>query len=309
MIYYLQRESNLGSTIPSDSSIKFETSIALSETASLTPSADFVYQEDGSIDIMRPGIFTIFWYVASKTGFSTIGQSYQLKKIDYSSGAQDWNPIAGASNHIKVSQTSGFAILIVSQAEINQYGKATVALFNVADASEELTFFIPKAGILISGINFESLQNKLTAIDGQIVSIIDQIDTIEQLIRLSEVTTLYSQTPELSALGAAVINSGYIYNFWGIGTLSHQQTLYEGTVYYLVDISQFEPLSFYQGSSTISTLWIELPAPSTVTYSLPIRFDAAGIYFIPDTTYLNLPAGTAFRFTQTLILVDPEPQP
>jgi len=303
MIYYLQRECNLDTAISSEAIMKFDTPIALSETSSLTPPEDFNYQEDGSIDIMRAGTYTVFWYVVSMAGLSTIGQSYQLKKLDYSLATPDWSPIAGTSNHIKVSQAPGFAILTISQDEIDEYGKATIALFNTADASENLTYFVPKAGILIFGLNLEPLENQLTTIDGQISSMFDQIGSLEQFIYLSDVTDIWSQTAELSGLGSAVINSGYTYNFWGIGTLNHQQTLNSGTVYYLIDSSQYSPLTYYQGDSTIGTLWIETPAPSTSVYSLPIRFDATGIYFSPDTTYQNLPAGTTFRFTQSLILI------
>jgi len=304
MVYHLQRECNLTTTIANNSAIKFDTPISLSQTSSITPPEDFQYQEDGSIDVLRPGTYFVFWYVASMASQSTIGQSYQLKKLDYSVATTDWVPVAGTSNHIKVSQTPGFAILDILQDEIDEYGMATVALFNTADTSAELTFFTPKAGILIFGLSSEQLETKLTAIDGQISDIFNQLNSIEQFVHLSDVIEMWSQMAELSGLGAAVINSGYTYNFWGIGTINHQQTLYQGTVYYFINSSQFEPLTYYQGNSTISTLWIETPAPSTTIYSLPIHFDETGIYFTPDTTYQNLPVGTIFRFTQSLILVD-----
>ena len=309
MLYYLQRECNSETTIANGSIIKFETPIALSQTSSLTPSVDFIYQEDGSIDVLRAGTYTVFWYVTSMAGFSTIGQSYQLKKLDYSLATPSWNLVAGTSNHVKVSQTLGFAIVIISQDEIDEYGKATIALFNTANASEELTFFAPKAGILISGLDFNDLEDKLTTVDNQINDIFTQLENIQDFVRLSDVTEILSLTSELLGLGVAVINSGYTFNFWGIGTLNHQQTLNSGIVYYLIESSQYEPLSLYQGDSTIGTLWIETPAPSTSIYSFPIRFDNTGIYFMPDITYQNLPVGTTFRFTQALILVDGSIQP
>ena len=309
MVYYLQRECNSDTEISSEAIITFDTPIALSETSSLTPPEDFEYQADGSIDILRPGMYTVFWYVVNMTGFSTIGQSYHLKKLDYSLTTPDWSLVAGTSNHVKVAPTPGFAILVISQAEIDEYGKATVALFNTADATTDLTFFVPRAGILIFGLDFTSLEDTLSTVEGQISDMSSQINSIEQFVHLSDVTNIWSTTPELSGLGAAVINSGYTYNFWGIGTLNHQQTLNQGTTYYLIDSSQFQPLTYYQGDSTIGTLWIETPEPSSSMYSLPIRFDATGIYFVPDINYLNLPVGTTFRFTQSLILVDPLASP
>jgi len=309
MVHYIQRERNLDNSIPSGSIIKFDTSITLSQTNNLTPSDDFVYQEDGSIDIMRPGTYMAYWYVVNMPGPSTIGQSYQLKQLDYSLATPDWNSVAGTSNHIKVSQTPGFAILDISQDEIDEYDKATVAVFNTSDDVVETTIFIPKAGILIFGLSAESLENRLEGIDNQILNIFSQLNAIEQFVHLSDVSEIWSNTAEISGLGAAVINSGYTYNFWGIGTLNHQQTLNAGTVYYLIESSQFNPLTFYQGDSTIGTLWIETPAPSSSVFSLPIRFDDTGIYFTPDTTYVNLPVGTIFRFTQSLILVDTSSSP
>ena len=304
VIYYLQRECNLETTISSSSIIKFDTPIALSETSALTPSEDFEYQTNGSIDIKRPGTYAVFWYAVSMVSNSKIGQSYQLKKLDYEPSTPEWNVVAGTSNHIKVAQTPGFAIVVISEAEIEEYGKATIALFNAADASIELTFLAPRAGILIYGFDLDSVEKKITDISDQITDISDQVQTIEEFIHLSEVTEIWSPTPELSGLGAAVISSGFTYNFWGIGTLNHQQTLNDGQIYYLINSSQYTPLTFYQGDSTIGTLWIEAPPPVASMFSFPLHFDATGIYFTPDTTYANLPVGTSFRFTQALILVE-----
>jgi len=287
--------------------MKFDTPIALSETSSLTPSEDFVYNGDGSIDVMRAGTYTVYWYVVSMTGFSKVGQSYQLQKFDYSLATPDWSPVTGTCNHIKVSQTLGFAILVVSEDEINDYGKATIALFNTADAVAKLTFFVPRGGILIVGDDLDGLSGKLNAVDNQVINITNRIENIDQFVHSVDITNLQSQSSELSGLGADVINSGYMYNFWGTGTLDHQQTLNAGSVYYLINSSQFEPLTYYQGTTTEGTLWIETPAPYTEVYSLPISFDATGIYFSPDTSYADLAIGTIFRFTQSLILVDTSP--
>jgi len=269
---------------------------------SLTPPEDFVYQNDGTIDIMRPGSYTVFWYVVCMTSQSTVGQSYQLKKLNYSLITPDWATVAGSANHIKVAQTPGFAIINISEDEIAQYGKATIALFNTADAEAGLTFFVPKAGIMIFGVSIESMEAKLAAIDTQIADIVQEIYELEQLVYLSEEVSIWSQTSELAGVGVSVINSGFTYNFWGIGALSSQQTLSAQTVYYLITSGQYEPLTYYEGDSAIGTLWIATPSGSS--YSLPIFFDSTGIYITPGITYQDLPAGTVLRFTQALILVE-----
>jgi hypothetical protein len=79
--------------------------------------------------------------------------------------------------------------------------------------------------------------------------------------------------------------------------------LNNGQTYYIALASQFPELSFYQGDTTIGTMWVE--TPGGIVYTLPLRFDATGIYFRPDTQITNLPIGTTFKFTQALILVDP----
>jgi len=301
MIYYLQRERNLQAAIPSNGILQFDTPVALNATNSSQPTEALQYQEDGSIDIVSPGTYAVFWFVTGMTGFATDGQSYGLKRRDYSEETPAWQLLAKSTNQIKNSSTPGFSLIEVSDEEINEYEKATIALFNTADNAAELTFFSPKAGILVFGLDLDALENRLDGIDQEIGDLFLQLQSIEDFVRLSAVTEVWSLSPDLSGLGVAVINSGYTYNFWGIGTLNHQQTLNSGETYYLIESSQFQPLTLYQGSSTIGTLWIETPASSV--YSIPVRFDGSGIYFTPSTTISNLPVGTTFKFTQALILV------
>ena len=307
MVHYLQCECNSEAAIPSNTIINFDTTLVISETNTETPPEDFECQADGTIDIFRAGTYTIFWYVTCMTGLSTIGQSYQLKRLDYSLTTPDWAYVAGTSNHIKVSQTSGFAVIEVTQAEIDAFEKATVALFNTADDSAELTFFVPKASLLIFGLSAEALENKLTSIDGQISDIVGRVFNLEEFVKFSDEIPMWSQTAELFGIGVTVIYSGNTYNFWGTGALAQIETFEEGVAYYLLTTSQFPPLGYYQGDPTISTLWIETPDSPPVIISLPVRINETGIFFVPDITYMDLPAGTIFRFTQSLILVDTTP--
>jgi hypothetical protein len=308
IVHYIQRECNSETAVPSGYIVKFDTPIALSQNNQPAPGAaqtdDFEYQSDGSIDILCVGTYIVYWYIVNTAGLSTVGQSYLLQKKDYSLGIPAWTPVAGTSNHIKVSQTPGFAIVDVSEDDLDTYGKVTVALFNTSDAVANLTIFTPKAGILIFGLSTASLEDKMTEIDDEITDIFTQLRSISDFIILSDVVQMFSDPP-LTGIGVAVIDSGFTYNFWGTGTLSQQLTLTQGTTYTIISSSEFLPLTYYQGDSTIGTLWIVKPAPSSDVYSLPIHFDGTGIYFTPDTTYTDLPTGTAFRFTQSLILVQP----
>ena len=301
MVHYLQRERNSPTAIPLNSIVQFDTPVALSSSGSPAPSADFQYLDNGYINILKPGTYAVFWFVVGKTGFATNGQSYQLRKYNYDAITPGFEDSAKSTNHIKVSSTPGFAIVIVSADEITEHNRATIALFNAADSSIEPTFFSPKAGILIFGIDLESLETRISGIEGEITNIFQQVATIYEFVHLSDVINMPSPTPELAGLGVAVIHSGYTYNFWGTGSLNHVQTLNAGQTYYLLPSSEFEPLTYYQGEATIGTLWIETPGGTMISF--PVRFDGTGIFFRPVENFYNLPIGTTFKFTQALILV------
>ena len=299
MVYYLQLECNNETAVPPESILKFDRKIAVSLDADGTE--NFRLNEDGSVYMFKPGVYAVFWYVAGMTGFSTDGQFYQLKKIilDDDGNNPHWGVPVGSTNHIKVSSSPGFAIVNVTPYEPN--GRAAIALFNTADAEIELTFFTPKAGILIYGMDFTSIENRLSLIDQDINNIFDQLQVIQNFVQLSDTKTFYSPNP-LDGVGVSVIYSGYTYNFWGIGSLNHQQPLTAGQTYYLLTNAQFDTLQLYKGQTTISTLWIEEPNGNVI--SLPLRFDGSGIYFRPITN-LDLDAATMFKFTQALILTGP----
>lgn len=126
---------------------------------------------------------------------------------------------------------------------------------------------------------------------------------IQDFIRMSDITEIWTPTPALYGLGVGVIHTGYSYNFWGIGALDHQQTLANNTRYDLIFSTQYEPLTWYQDTLTVGTLWIQ--TPGGITNMLPIQFDSTGIYFYTTSNIPNLPVGTTFHFTQPLILIPP----
>jgi uncharacterized repeat protein (TIGR01451 family) len=290
-----QRERNAATAIQGNAMLAFD--------QPLLPSEDVIYREDGTIDIVRRGTYFVFWFVTGMTGFATNGQSYHLKKMDYEAQDPDWTFLAGASNHVKISPTSGFGIVTVSAGDISEHGKATLALFNTADAAIQPTFFHPKAGILIFGADFDCLNSRVATTEQDTTDLNDEIQSIKDFLLVSEVSELWSETPELSGLGVAVIFSGYMFNFWGIGALDHQQTLNGGEAYYLMSSSQYPALALYQGELTFGTLWLEDPSGSVTQF--PLRLDGSGIYFVPESQLIDLPAGTAFSFAKPLILVSP----
>jgi len=256
------------------------------------------YQPDGSIDIALRGTYIVAWFASGMHGFAKNGQRYKVKKFDYETSV--WADIVGASNHIKVSSTTGFAVVEVSGEDISDYQKATIALFNCADANIRLTLFNPKAGIMVYGANFLCTKNRMTTIKNNLLDISSDLQETTRFIYLSDVVTVMSDTPKLAGLGVAVIHIGYSYNFWGVGALDDPQELDAGATYYLARSEQYLPLSFYQGDPTIGTLWARAPGGSFSR--IPLQFDGTGIYIIPSSP-LTLVAGTKFSFTQALILV------
>ncbi|MCL2382835.1 MAG: hypothetical protein FWC79_01355 [Oscillospiraceae bacterium] len=295
-MYYIQRErKEIDNKIQVESLVEFDVEIALSKSEvknkneELILEADFNYNEEGSIDILRAGVFTISWFVTQMTGLSKNGQSFHIQKVDYDVDADEWVRIAGGSSHAKNSSSSGFAIVDVSEAEITLHGKATIGLFNASNASAKLTHHAhAKAGISVTGLNVKNIY--------------ERIESIQSFIDWSDVTNVMHSTNTLRGIGAGVIHSGFTYNFWGIGSLDHQQTLSSGSTYYIITSDDYPPLKLYQGdSAAVATLWIQ--AGGTL-YTEPLRFDEKGLYFTASNQMSNLPIGTTFCFTQALILFE-----
>ena len=303
MYYLLLERNNIETAIPSNSIVQFDTLRGHSETDSLAPPEDIQYQEGGSIDFVRPGIYVILWYVAGMTGLASNGQSYSLKKYDYD--AETWSDLSMAANHVKVSSTPGYSVVDISEDEITEHGKATIALLNTADSAIELTFFAPKAVILIFGLNMALIEQELRYIIGE-------INRIERFIYVSDISRIYSETPILQGISVDIMHVGFEYEFWGTGQLLSPTSLGNGTTYYIITVEQFPKLEFYKSELAVTTLWIETPAGSpggAALYSLPLRFDETGVYFTPRTNISNLYAGTIFKFTQTMLLIDPNEVP
>jgi len=159
-------------------------------------------------------------------------------------------------------------------------------------------------------VTLKVMRDSLFQLEQRVEVLEKRIHTLENFIELSEITDYTVTTTSLVGLGVSVIRSGFTHNFWGTGTVSGISTLSltNGNTYYLIRSGTTDnptagicqPLTLYQGSPTIGTLWIKTGSNA---YSLPIYFDNTGIYIQP-TTQMNLGTGATFRFTQSLILVD-----
>jgi len=291
-MYYIQRERNIDTTIEKDAIVQFDTPISLSATEA---QPDFRYNIDGSIDILRTGVFVVQWFVSQMTGLATDGQIFVLKKYDYSASPQGWVSIAGGSSHLKTSSSCGFGTIDVSETDIDTYGMATVALFNSSETAAKLTN-VPhaKAGILVDGIDSYALAQDIT-------NIRNEISQIQLSLEISDVRTRMSTTSMMMGLGASAISIGPTFNFWGVGTLTSNQSWTQTNIY-LVTPAQFPELAWYQGDPTIGTVWFS-SGGTGVPQAVPIYIDHTGIYIRP-ANQINVNAGTTFKFTQALILVD-----
>jgi len=166
---------------------------------------------------------------------------------------------------------------------------------------------IARLGGRMEGCDCDEILRRLTRIE-------TNIKNIEHFVFLSDVTTYRATTTFLGAT-VSVINAGHTYNFWGSGALTSLVTLSNNTTYYLAYSGQPDPfippalpnripeLVWYQGSSTIGTMWIETAAGAVIA-TIPLRFDETGIWFRTTTNIGDIPAGSTFKFTQALILVD-----
>ncbi|MCL2796706.1 MAG: hypothetical protein FWD58_01450 [Firmicutes bacterium] len=157
-----------------------------------------------------------------------------------------------------------------------------------------------------------NLDQKFTS---EIENIWNHIAIIEQSVEISDVRTVIRNTQNgfppsdlMFGLGTSVISIGPTYNYWGVGTLSGSHTWTQDTNVYLATPAEFPELAWYQGNPTMGTVWFQNMQGGSLTKpeAIPIYFDATGIYIHP-TSQMQMNSGATFRFTQPLILVNPNP--
>jgi uncharacterized repeat protein (TIGR01451 family) len=288
----LQREQTLPARVAPADTLKFDS--PLLQIGSVT------YNPDGSIDITRCGTYIAAWFAAAMGGLSRGGLLYELKRFDYSAGA--WYDFAGAGNRIKVTETMGFAVISVTDDDIDDSGRVTIGLFNSAQGAfgySKPTIFTPNSGIMVYGTDYRCIDNRIVTVENDLEDLSAQLQESERFSRLSRAITLPTETQELSGLGVEAIAVGYRHSFQGVGALDSSADLLADADYYLLYGGQYAALADYRGCATIGTLWLLFPDGSA--NKLPLRFDGSGIY-VRLSEPLTLPAGTKFSFTQMLIL-------
>jgi len=156
-----------------------------------------------------------------------------------------------------------------------------------------------------------NIKSTLTDIQNELTLINTEISLLELATEISGVRSYKNTSGLMNGLGAAVISIGPTYNYWGIGTLVSSPTWGSTRINLIVprlpnpsdpnDEGVFPELFWYQGDTTVSTVWF---TEGGTSYPLPLFIDATGIYIRPTST-LHPSAGTTFSFTQTLILTPP----
>ena len=336
-IYFQTERKNTHPPVGSQQIVTFDVPIHLSESldTSVTPattSPDFLYHADGTIDIYRASTFVVVWNIATTTGHSTDGQSFELRKRDYTAealnplGGEVWVPVSSGTAAYKLSPAQGNTILLVTATEIITHGKATVALVNATNAALKLNIHPhTKAGLVIFGIG---------PVDTDITDLYNYVQDLYSFISYSDVHIYRAyDVPFYYRAGASttpnpnpaviiplsdspdtnfhyqigVIWSGYTYNFWLISSepaRTSNFTLSSGRTYYLLRAEDFvtvngdKPLTWYQGQATFGTLWID----SGNYVAMPVILDNTGIYVEMHNNITNI---VNAKFTQTLILTPP----
>ena len=109
--------------------------------------ASGIYSKDGIITLARKGDYLVIWYVAQSTGLAIDGHCFALKQTEADGSS---SILSQSSNHIKISQTSGFAVLTTPSIPLE------LELINHStDGVKFSTTAHVKAGIAIYGVKLD----------------------------------------------------------------------------------------------------------------------------------------------------------
>ena len=133
----------------------------------------------------------------------------------------------------------------------------------------------------------------------EICKLQNQIAAINTELEVSTLSAVSTRDTTFAGITTSILSQGEKYNLWGSGSTTSGGSLANGQTYYIMTGSDFAPLSYYQGSSSITTMWLH---SGSNDYSFPLRFDTTGIYFTCPTGGVSFTAGATLGFTQTLIL-------
>ena len=138
MVQYLQLEKTDSGNIDANAAIIFDNIVSCGGNK-------VVYDNlTGTITFDQAGVYYINWFVAQQTGLATDGSNFAIYVEMPSSADQDL--IITASSHIKISQTSGFAIVDVEEGKEG----TTAKLVNVSNSAAVLSeVTLTKSGITV----------------------------------------------------------------------------------------------------------------------------------------------------------------
>jgi len=121
LAHFLHLERTLNETIPQNTNVKFDSILKQSKT---TQEDDFIFSEDGSeIGIKHVGTYAIQWYLSQMTGLSTTGQVFRLQTKDETG---NWVYLGDGTSHLKVSASSGFGVLDITEELLEKAETQTV---------------------------------------------------------------------------------------------------------------------------------------------------------------------------------------
>ena len=136
MVQYLQLEKRSSGAVNTNDSVDFN---VLVQSGGSAISYDMATRH---ITFHESGVYYLSWFVAQQTGLATDGSNFAII-----TSAQAGPPGITGSNHIKISQTNGFAIIKTDVPNV------TAQLVNVSDASAQLSNTAHvKAGLAVFGL-------------------------------------------------------------------------------------------------------------------------------------------------------------
>ena len=146
MAYYLHIEKKNDGIIASGSSIDFDFILKQSTTDG-TPDFD-ISQDNSLFGIKKAGTFSVQWYMSQMSGLATNGQAFRLQ---YKNELEEWEYLGDGTSHIKVSSSSGFGIIEITDEMISKSSDATVwiRLINISNQDVSLSYKHLVKGALI----------------------------------------------------------------------------------------------------------------------------------------------------------------
>ena len=120
MAYFLHVERTIDEIIPQNTNVGFDSILKQSKTIQERDIVenDFIFSEDGSeIGIKRMGTFVIQWYLSQMTGLATTGQVFRLQTRN---DGGEWVYLGDGTSHLKVAASSGFGVLEITEAALEQ---------------------------------------------------------------------------------------------------------------------------------------------------------------------------------------------